>query len=191
MIVTPHDCVLAFGIPTCQGGFEQRLKYGTSDYARRYSNKDGRGIWYEYYVSFVQVLNELEPGLRDIGVTVAHNVTSEEFSKLFKKYRVIILFSHWKNEDKDFPLGAVELDEGLVDIDTIVDAVPQDYDGFLDLCVCHPENLPSALLTERPKCSVKYLHHAAKPDIAFIISYIFNKSHKNTQAGAAYIIKLT
>src|SRR5688572_16099213 len=134
-VVSPRDCALAFGIPTCRAGFEGRLKYGTCDYIR----PDRFSGWSEYEMRFVRFLTELEPGLREIGVTVAQDVTASSFAELFDRHRAVVLFSHWNDEDPDFPLGAVELNEGPVAIDTIVNAVPEDFDGFLDLCVCHPK----------------------------------------------------
>lgn len=174
-VVGPRDCAIAFGIPTCQKGFEGRRQYGTSDYILppRFSG------WPEYEWRFVRFLTELEPGLLEVGVTVARDVTSRDFADLFNRHRVVVLFSHWIDEDPHFPLGAVELHEGPVDVDTIVDAIPQDYDGFLDLCVCHPKNLAGALGHARPRCRVKRLDAKAEPDFwLYFYGTLFRRLHE-------------
>jgi hypothetical protein len=172
-VVGPSDCAIAFGIPTCRMAFEVRLKHGTCDYLRRFAG------WPEYEFRFVRFLTELEPGLREIGVTVERDATVSSFAKLFERHRVVVLFSHWNDEDPDFPLGAVELDEGTVAIETLVDAVPQDFEGFLDLCVCHPRNLASALWEARPRCRVKRLNNVAQPDFwLYFYGTLFHRLHQ-------------
>ncbi len=161
-IVRPHDCVIAFGIPTNREGFDDRLRKKTSDYALHFCNFPE---YSEYYVNFVRYLDMLKPALRDAGVRVVHDVTSRGFAELFKRHRVVVLFSHWAVMDRRFPQGAIELCEGLVDVGEIVRAVPRDFDGYLDLCTCFPENQIDALLSARPRCRVKFFRKKAKPNL--------------------------
>lgn len=183
-VVNPRDCAIAFGIPTCQMGFEGRLKYGTCDYLLRFSG------WSEYEVRFVRFLTELEPGLLEIGVTVVRDVTASSFAELFERHRVVVLFSHWNDEDPDFPLGAVELNEGPVAIDTIVNAVPQDFDGFLDLCVCHPKHLAVALGEARPRCRVKRLDNIAQPDFwLYFYGTLFHRLYESPTSYSKALVR--
>ncbi len=175
--IRPHDCVIAFGIPTCKEGFEDRLRKKTSDYARHFTKHPE---YSGYHLNFVRFLETLEPGLHDAGVTVARDVTSWVLAELFKWHRVVVLFSHWAETDPRFPLGAVELGEGLVDIDTIVEAVPRDFDGYLDLCTCFPENQVEALLHARPRCHIKFLRKRAKPKLQlYFYGALFHLLHEN------------
>ncbi len=177
-IIRPQDCAIAFGIPTCQHVFvDQRDNMKREHDYVRYSKYPE---YTEYYSGFVRFLDELEPGLQDIGVRLAYDVTPWDLTELFQQYRVVILFSHWTDADPEFPLGAVELGEGLVDIDTIVEAVPQDYDGFLDLCTCSPPNLIDALLYARSRCRLKYTEKEdAKPDLwLYFYAKLFQLLHE-------------
>ena len=60
------------------------------------------------------------------------------FRDLFKPGKVVILFSHW-NENQ------VEFIDGMAGIKRVVDSTPQPLHGILDLCVCHPCQLVEAL----------------------------------------------
>ena len=122
-------------------------------------------VYAEFYSKFVFILDELEPALRDIGVKIIRDTTSFDLARLFESHRVVVLFSHWEGANQEFPLGAIELSGGLVDIDAIVHAVPEDFDGFFDLCACFPEKLVEALVHDRPLCHVKFIRMQAAPDL--------------------------
>jgi hypothetical protein len=180
-IIHPNDCVIVFGIPTCEEGFKgRRCNYGNACPSCMPASSEGwhregrenmpiydyiRGslVWREYHSRFVRLLKELEPGLIDIGVTVLRYIESRHLRNLFYHYRVVILFAHWVDKHPEYPLGAVEMDDGLVGVDEIVEAVPEEWDGVLDLCMCNPANLVAALLDARPRCHLKRLNINANP----------------------------
>ena len=87
-------------------------------------------------------------------------MTFNKFSKVVKKnkYDIVILFSHWRED-------TIEFFDGLVGIPDIVKAIPYEFEGLIDLCVCHPEKLTFALRSERPKCLIRYTQKKATPYI--------------------------
>ena len=62
---------------------------------------------------------------------------------------MVILFSHWTSGDE------VEFINGMATVEDIIAAVPVEFQGVVDLCVCHPAKLATALQRERPRCFVK------------------------------------
>lgn len=63
---------------------------------------------------------------------------------------VITLIGHWNKHDH------LELADGLHDWRIVVNAIPEDYSGVIDLCVCHPEPMVRYLDVHRKKALVKY-----------------------------------
>lgn len=139
----PSDCVLAFGIPTCESEFwdAQNDSLGR-DFLK---NK----IWEKYDFQFVKYLNKVEPRLVKLGLKIVHKLTLQDFGKLFRdsSNKVIILFSHWKD-------NTVEFFDGMATEDEIISVIPNDFDGIIDLCVCHPNNLPIRIRNHLPPTSL-------------------------------------
>jgi hypothetical protein len=149
-IIKPEDCAFAFGIPTTRSSFLSDLSNPNKEFARRYD-----GGWQQYYAEVVSNVEEVCPALNQFGVRVLRDISMEGFWELFaqKDVSVVILFSHWTNRNG----GAVEFAEGLVSTPAIVDAVPMSFAGVVDLCVCHPEALTTALRALRPNSLVRYV----------------------------------
>src|SRR5207302_11060832 len=59
--------------------------------------------------------------------------------------------------------GTVELADGLVSSEQIVQVVPKDFIGIMDLCVCHPRRLVVLLKQKCPDCLVKLTDTEASP----------------------------
>jgi hypothetical protein len=119
------------------------------------------------------VFESVKPLMTKLGVEVRTEVTLEQFGHLFgiEQFDVIILFAHWHSK-------AVEFHSGLVDIPSIVENVPINFDGIIDLCVCHPEALAIALRVSRPNCLVKYVNEKADPAF-WLYFYLALFTHMN------------
>lgn len=139
----PSDCILAFGIPTCESDFIDAKDDEFRDFVTPYS-------WGKYHKEIVSHLEEVEPYFKQLEVRVIHRLKLSDFKVLLESNpkRVIILFSHWKED-------SIEFFSGMASSDAIVNEVPLDFEGIIDLCVCHPNNLwiklrnllpPSALI---------------------------------------------
>jgi len=141
----PSDCVLAFGVPTCEEDFNDSLGHRTREYAKQYF-----GGWQQYDHFFVSPVRRYTEHYKGYGVEVVFDLRSTGLKSLFEMGSVITLFTHWAAE-------GVELCDGILALPQMVQCVPEGFSGVLDLCVCHPDDLVKILLRDRPLCSVKYL----------------------------------
>ena len=70
----------------------------------------------------------------------------------------MILFAHWRDVDE-----RIELADGLVSPEAIVQVVPSDFKGIMDLCVCHPRALVFGIKQKCPDSLVKSTDKDAAP----------------------------
>lgn len=141
--IKPSDCVLAFGIPTC----EEEFGNAKSDaLGRDFVIKQ---VWHEYDFHFVSHLKKIEPKMRKLGARIIYDLTLEKFGELFRdaSNKVVILFSHWTDE-------TVEFFDGMKTEKEIINVVPKDFDGIIDLCACHPKSLALKLRNHLPEFSL-------------------------------------
>jgi hypothetical protein len=155
-IVKPRNCAIAFGIPTSEAAFFEALQ-----------NPEGRDfvpnclpVWAKYYLEIVVHFEGVRPAFEGLGVTVATDVSLVNFGTLLKRsdIDVIILFSHW-GEDQ------VEFADSLHAISEVMEQIPQTFSGFLDLCVCHPEKLAIEMRKNRQEALTRYIPVRATPYI--------------------------
>ncbi|MCI0561198.1 MAG: hypothetical protein MN733_22155 [Nitrososphaera sp.] len=159
-LVRPDQCVLAFGIPVAERTFREDLRAKDKDFAKQFQ------CWGKYYREVVSTVEQLEPILRQLGVSVIRDISLRGFGELFGKpdVRVITLFSHWLEAVGDEP-ARVEFADGLKNISSIVHEIPESFTGIMDLCACHPEELATALRKNRPRCLVKHTQIEATPSL--------------------------
>ena len=167
-IIKPENCVMAFGIPITKEDFLKDLKNPYKDFARRF-----KGGWTQYYHQIVSNSDTILPEIRKYGAEI-QTIASDRFRNIFKenKYDIIILFSHWQKD-------TIELYDKAVGITEIVQLIPYEFNGIIDLCVCHPEKLTIALRKERPNCLIRYAQNKATP---FIWLYFYLFLFKQLQA---------
>lgn len=129
-ITRPEDCVLGFGIPTTEQDFLESRRSGPRGcFARRpHANP------YTYRTQVIEPCARLGASIRRLGARVVPDLTLAGYADLFRapETHAVILISHW---DDDF----IEFRDGLAGIDAIVEAIPGDFAGVIDLCVCHPD----------------------------------------------------
>lgn len=151
-ITKPTDCAFAFGIPITEAAFLKARRSPRADYVRQW-----RGGWPEYDQCFAADARRFAKSLEVWRVETVHDATLSQFGRLLSAgHTVVTLFSHWTED-------AIEFGEGLVDIPSIVNIVPKDFSGFLDLCTCHPTALVDALKEHRPLCFVKSVRGKSRP----------------------------
>jgi hypothetical protein len=151
LAASPRDCVLAFGIPTDEEDFEASIKDPHRDYARHYL-----AGWSQYRSNFVSRVADFTRRSEALGVHVIHGLQSSGIPELFARTSVVTLFTHWT-------AAGVELCDGILSLPRLVESVPPDFSGVMDLCVCHPDDLAALLLRDRPLCTVRYLSNKASP----------------------------
>ncbi|HKV40807.1 MAG TPA: hypothetical protein VJX67_16455 [Blastocatellia bacterium] len=172
--VKPRDCALVFAFPVTERAFLAEVGSNSKEFLGKYR------YWGKYYTEFVWHYASVTSEISRLGTLVQCCLTTEQFANLFTegKFRAITLFAHWKEEDLwdsytggssvcpdpyDELQSAVEFFDRFERVPEVVRAVPSNFDGVLDLCVCHPKALVSALRRERPDCIVKYTNVSATP----------------------------
>jgi len=151
-IIKPSQCAIGFGIPTNKADFYHDKTRQDKDFAKRFKT------WPMYKDQIVDHFNQAEVTIKQLGVFVIEQFTLDAFRDFFlqDRFDVIILFSHWKKQ-------TIEFHDGLKHFSDIIDAVPLDFSGIIDLCVCHPKDLRIGLDNKRPKCIVKFTTEDALP----------------------------
>lgn len=139
-VVKPPDCAIAFGIPVSMEDFQRNCGRG---FARQFFNQRRR---IERFLDDYKLTSAV---MECCKASVITNLTFEKFGDLFNRHQVVILFSHAES-------NSVEFYEGLVDINKIVDQIPESFDGILDITTCFSRELSRALKRSRPQCSAFY-----------------------------------
>jgi hypothetical protein len=153
-IVAPGDCVLSFGIPTSEEEFyEAKHNPGNRDFV-----VNNYWAWQKYYIDIVRHLESAEPAIRSTGARIVRSLTLAQFARLLSEERVtvLILFSHWKDD-------SVEFADGVFKVSDVIDCIPDDYSGIIDLGICHPISLAREVQTRKPGCLVRYTDTVATP----------------------------
>jgi hypothetical protein len=134
---------MAFGIPTCE---EEFLDAKESTIGRDFVIGQNS---HQYDVQFLSYLRKIEPKFIKLKVKTVHKLTLEDFGRLFQdsSNKVVILFTHWKD-------NTVEFFDGMATLDEIIKVIPNNFDGIVDLCVCHPENLAIKIRNHLPPTSL-------------------------------------
>ncbi len=159
-IIKPNDCVFAFGIPTSKSSFMNDPFIQEKDFTKVYFGETLHEYdWIKYSEIVLGNIEDIVTCFSKLKVTIFYDLTLNNFHDLFSNdFKVIILFSHW-TETK------IEFYDGLYGEREIIPIIPEDFIGFLDLCVCHPESLAIRIRELRPKCLTKYTRTKATPSM--------------------------
>lgn len=150
----PSECVLAFGIPTSEEEFWEAKEDPTRDFVSNCCP-----VWQVYKCDVVAHLEEVTPYLKGLGVKIIYGLKLSDLRRLLtdNSNKVVILFSHWRDD-------SVEFFDGMASADAVVDEVPADFTGIIDLCVCHPVRLAIKLRDHLPLESlVKFTSSKSTP----------------------------
>jgi hypothetical protein len=152
-LLSPHDCTLCIGLPLDATSFTEAQSDPNRDFAAQFY-----GGWPQYEVQVCNDIARLRSQLSSLGCTVLAELRLDDFSRVMRSgcSQVIILFSHWTNE-------SIEFFDGLMPYSQVLSAIPEDFDGILDLCVCHPVVFVDAIVRARPGCLVRFLPREADP----------------------------
>jgi len=102
-VIKPGNCLFAFGIPTSKEDFYSDLQKENKDYAKlvaRICKKTKKDPWQKYKKDIIEVIQEVEPVMKDVGVTVIHQLSLNAFGEILQdnKFDVVILLTHLKKE---------------------------------------------------------------------------------------------
>jgi hypothetical protein len=136
-VITPCDCVIAFGIPVSR---EDLLRNRERGFARQLDGEDRIDEFIRKYEATIAVV-------RRSGAHVITELTINSLAQLFnrERYVVVILFSHMEGD-------RLELKDEFVEISRIVEQVPVGFKGTIDVSTCHSRELFRALKQNRPEC---------------------------------------
>lgn len=161
--IQPSDCAMAVAVPTSRDSYLEHIA------APRHRDFVPRicPVWAKYQRELVEPFAEVLPRIQGAGVKVVVRATLKDWAALLSDgFAVVVLIAHYNS-------WAVEFYEGMVDIDQVVAAVPQGYEGVLDLCVCHSERLVTSLKLGR-NCLVRFSSASATPSVwAYFYSVLF------------------
>lgn len=158
LAVELSDCAFVSCVPHTRKEYFDALSDPNRDFVRSQCP-----VWPKYVEEILQPLDRLVRVVGGWGVSVTTNASLEEFGSVLRlRPRVVIIFAHWSET-------SIEFGNGLRAVQMVVDEVPSDYSGFIDLCVCRPKMLADALRAQRPKCIPKRVQSEAYP--AFWLSF--------------------
>jgi hypothetical protein len=185
-VVHSSECCLSFAVPTNEAEYYiQADNPANRDFVPRHC-----ASWTKYYFEFARHIPLVDESLFKRNVRVVRAITLDRLAALFDTYRVIILFAHWNER-------SVEMADGLVSIPDLVHAVPPQFTGMFDLCVCHPIELVLALKRNRPNCVVKFTNRPATAstwlwfyEIVFRVLERGDRSYSNALEEAARLMTL-
>ena len=256
-IIKPGNCLFAFAIPTSKEDFYHDLQKENKDYAKSVTKICPRDPWKKYRKDIIEVILKVEPIMKNVGVTVIHQLTLKSFGEILhdNKFDVVVLLTHlkkepncscftkeryltflekypdfmdqvahsgeasdwlhknsknlsfrakaklleqrkWKNTPyvefrnglvhvkyddvvydhlenmkcetfyellKRTNTSKIEFYDGLKDLYDVTMQIPADYNRFIDLNVCMPEDFAVVLRKCRPHCHVKYKFDTPNP----------------------------
>jgi len=143
-VVRPRDCAILFGIPTTYDAFRHDLGAANKDLV-----PNGCPVWPRYRDEVIAPADGLIAAAEARGVLVRRDVRLGDIAAAHDGQRtVVILVSHWTRD-------RIELADGLHPFHDVVERVPQDFTGFVDLCICISEPMAVSLRALRPRCIIR------------------------------------
>lgn len=132
-------------------------------------------VWQKYEFHVLNPFTYTRENLVALGVHVSDDLTLHQFGSLFREnHSVVILFSHWRKD-------GIEFSDRLFDSQEIADQIPSDFEGILDLCVCHPTTFVNLIRKEKPSCLVRFTNRQATPALwLYFYRALFQLLHKDT-----------
>ncbi|MGR8930978.1 MAG: hypothetical protein ACU836_10075 [Gammaproteobacteria bacterium] len=154
----PEHCAIVVGIPLTK----QEYVAAHDDTIYRDLTQRQSISWPRFERALSRPFEKVAPEFERLGVTIARSATLSGFHSAFHKpdIRVVILISHWQRE-------SIEFFDGMKSIVEITNGIPEDFDGVLDLCICHPLGMAKLIRELRPNCLVRLTNIEVKPVIWF------------------------
>jgi hypothetical protein len=151
---TPRDCALALAIPLTREAWyadkdDERMDFIRS-WVASFPGYNVERLWNDYS-RVAAYTNTMAAEADAKGVMVSTAATPESWGRLIATRRVVTLVAHWVND-----AGAVhfEFRDGLARLERLIDRLPLDYAGVLDLTVCYSAEAIAPFKRARPGCTV-------------------------------------
>lgn len=143
-ILKPVDCILALSIPCTKESFEKNLNSGHEvDFTQR-------NLLSMHKIEFIKPARKSIQNISKKGVHVFFDFTFSDLkSTVQKEFKALFVFAHNVND-------RIELYDGLYDIQTIIDILPDHKIFVLDLNACLCDNLAQRIAATKENIIVKY-----------------------------------
>jgi hypothetical protein len=182
--IAPDDCMILFALPITKNDFLRHRN--TKPDSNKCRDFIPRMIPYlvKYEKQIITPIKKVLPWFKQWGVNVVENATLADFHRAtyLSKIKVVILFSHWTQ-------NCAEFDDGLWSVPEIVNGISIDFNGYIDLTICHPIGLALTIRRERPSVLLtKYVTKQAYTDIwmnYFFIVFKILKCRQETYLSAS------
>jgi hypothetical protein len=159
-----RHCGLLVAVPLTREQFFADVTDARKEFIRRWVASFGgysvAGLWSDYQpiaAYALQIVKEARQG----GVAAVTNASFGSWAEMTAARNVVTLVAHWVGG----PPGAIEYADGPHVLDDVVAALPRDFDGVLDLTVCHSTCAIAAIKRARPRCSVLANRNPANLDL--------------------------
>ncbi|MEO5360015.1 MAG: hypothetical protein H7843_06145 [Nitrospirota bacterium] len=143
----PNQCVIGFTIPLDEKSFNKQNRNPDIEYV----NINFLKRWWQYHQYIVNAYDtDIRDNLKRLKVNICYNMTFNDYKELFysNNYKAIILFAHSRIKDS---VHGIEFYDGFVKNSEIVDMLPYDYPGVIDLSACNSQILAKELKAKNPK----------------------------------------
>ena len=144
VILKPSDCILALSIPCTRKSFLKNLNSGNEiDFTKR-------NLLRMYEIEFLSPSKKAINRISKKKVQLFFDFTLDDLKHVLKKeFKVLSIFAHNLNDK-------IELYDGLYDIATISDTMPDNKVFILDLNACFCDNLALQIGSRKTNILVKY-----------------------------------
>lgn len=152
----PQNCLVGFTLPLTKNDFQKDLDVNTQkDFAKSLlrSNSNYRGlnnigaseVWGKHCD---KTINALLKDIENTGVHVMRNFKLEDLKHIVT-YDVFVLVGHYEHK-----LHKTELFDGLYDSIEIVNNIPSDFHGIIELSICNSANELLDEIKKSRQCTV-------------------------------------
>jgi hypothetical protein len=150
--------MILFALPTSRSGFEWSRGQPDSDYAKRFL------LGWDQYEDVCDDLSDAVERYKALGVrSIVLDARRENWITAFAEAEVVIIFAHWL--ECKTGSGAVEFWDGPFSVEAMVEQIPPEFEGVIDLSVCHPFGFADRAARQKPNCSVWYAEKEVSPSI--------------------------
>jgi hypothetical protein len=142
-ITTPRDWTFVFGCPSSKWRFTCARARG--EFCHSYAD------WADYQRRLLSPYRGLFPYLaRTHGLRILHMPSATQLQRALASASNFVLFAHCDKRTR-----RVELREGMVSFERLLDCIPRQFAGIADLSVCEPDDLPLLVKARAPQANVR------------------------------------
>lgn len=137
------DCALLVALPLQRSEFMADHAAGTcflQQFVARQRSRDVDILWATYEASAAPVRASAERARRH-GVSVVTRAVLADLARCLQAFQVVTLVAHAVRTEA----VAVEFTDGLAAVESLVDAIPETFDGVLDLTDCNAPMLAAEI----------------------------------------------